>query len=173
MFNLILSWKINNDYQKGVLIMQPMKPWNSDQHPIQRVKNEIDGMFSRVFNDSFLPTSSFWNENNSFTPKCNIEEKKDHYVVEVEIPGVDPKDIHIELEGSTMSIKGERKKEEESDGEGNKTYVVEQSYGSFYRSFALPNNINAEEIKAENKNGILFINLPKSQESKPRRIDVQ
>ena|SRR5690625_1449365 len=96
--------------------MQPMKPWNSNQHPIQRFKNEIDGMFSRMFNDSFFPaTSSFWNEENSFTPKCNIEEKKDHYLLAVKIPGVDPKDVNIELEGNMMSIKGERKRETKSE----------------------------------------------------------
>src|SRR5690625_4129061 len=153
-------------------MVEPMKPWNSNQHPIQRLKNEVDGMFSRVFNDSFLPTSSLWNEDNSFTPKCNIEEKRTHYLVEVEIPGVDPSDIDIEIEGNTMTVKGERKRETKSEDEHNKMHVVEQSYGSFYRSFTLPNNVNADEINAENKNGILFIRLPKNKESEPRRIDI-
>lgn len=152
--------------------MQPMKPWNSNEHPIQRFKNEIDGMFSRFFDDSFLPASSLWNESSSFIPKCNIEEKNDHYLVEVEIPGVDPKDIHIELEGNTMTIKGERKRETKTENEDNKMHVVEQSYGSFYRAFTLPNNVNADQINAENKNGILFIRLPKNKESEPRRIDI-
>lgn len=151
--------------------MQSMKPWNSNEHPIQRFKNEIDGLFSRVFNDSFIPTPSFMNQ--GFTPKCNIEEKRDHYLVEVEIPGVDPQDIHIELEGNTMSVKGERKQKTESEDEENKVHMVEQSYGSFYRSFTLPDNVNTDEIYAENKNGILFIKLPKNKESKPRRIDIK
>src|SRR5699024_6216137 len=150
--------KINNEIiLKGECMMQPMKPWHSNEHPIQRVKSEMDNMFSRVFNDSFFPTpSSFFNEGNSFTPKCNIEEKKDHFLMEVEIPGVDPKDVDIELEGNRISIKGERKREEKSEEQDNKIHVVEQSYGSFYRSFSLPENINTDEIKAENKNGILF-----------------
>src|SRR5699024_6678457 len=142
--------------------MHPMKPWNSNEHSIQRFRNEIDGMFSMLFNDSFLPTSSFWNAENSFTPKCNIEEKKDHYLVEVEIPGVEPKDVNIELEGNMLSIKGERKRESKAEDQDDKMHVVEQSYGSFYRSFTLPNNANIDAIKANNKNSILFIEIPKS-----------
>ncbi|HLR70627.1 MAG TPA: Hsp20/alpha crystallin family protein [Pseudogracilibacillus sp.] len=153
--------------------MHPMKPWNSNEHSIQRFRNEIDGMFSRLFNDSFLPTSSFWNAENSFTPKCNIEEKKDHYLVEVEIPGVEPKDVNIELEGNMLSIKGERKRESKAEDRDDKMHVVEQSYGSFYRSFSLPNNVNTEAIKAENKNGVLFIKIPKNKEKEPRRIDIK
>ena len=153
--------------------MHPMKPWNSNEHSIQRFRNEIDGMFSRLFNDSFLPTSSFWNAENSFTPKCNIEEKKDHYLVEVEIPGVEPKDVNIELEGNMLSIKGERKRESKAEDRDDKMHVVEQSYGSFYRSFSLPNNVNTEAIKAENKNGVLFIKIPKNKEKETRRIDIK
>src|SRR5699024_4307312 len=153
--------------------MQPMRPWNSNEHPIQRFRNEIDGMFSRFFNDSFLPTSSLWNEESSFMPKCNIEEKKDHYLVEVEIPGVEPKDVNIELEGNMLSIKGERKRESKAEDRDDKMHVVEQSYGSFYRSFSLPNNVNTEAIKAENKNGVLFIKIPKNKEKEPRRIDIK
>jgi len=151
--------------------MKPLRPWESNEHPIQRFKNEIDGMFSRVFNDSFTP--SFMNQASSFTSKCNIEEKKDHYLVEVEIPGVDPKDIHIELEENTMTIKGERKRETSTEDQDKKMHVIEHSYGSFYRSFTLPNNVDPDAIRAENKNGILFIELPKSKEKAPRRIDIQ
>ena len=72
-----------------------------------------------------------------------------------------------------MSVKGERKQKTESEDEENKVHMVEQSYGSFYRSFTLPDNVNTDEIYAENKNGILFIKLPKNKESKPRRIDIK
>ncbi|MBO1002225.1 Hsp20/alpha crystallin family protein [Pseudogracilibacillus auburnensis] len=152
--------------------MHSMKPWNPNEHPIHRFRNEMDGMFSRLLNDSFLPSTSFWNEASSFTPKCNIEEKKGHYLVEVEIPGVDPKDIAIELDGNMLTIKGERKRETKTEKEENKMHVVEQSYGSFYRSFTLPNNTNPANIKAENKHGVLFIEIPKQKEQEPRRIDI-
>lgn len=152
--------------------MQTPRPWNGNEHPIQRIRNEIDGMFSRFFNDSFMPT--FWHdEHHTFMPKCNIEEKKDHFLVEVEVPGVEPKEIDIELDGNMLTIKGERKRETKSEDKDHQMHVFEQSYGSFYRSFTLPSNIDADNIKAENKNGILYIKIPKSETDQPRRIEIQ
>jgi len=157
---------------KGECVMRSMKPWDHNQHPIQRFKNEVDNLFSRVFNESFLSTPTIFNKDGAFTPKCNINEKRDRYLVEVEVPGVNPQDIEIELEGNTLTIKGERKQEIESEDEEKRMHVVEHSYGSFYRSFTLPDNVHADEIKAENKNGILIITLPKDKTDKPRRITI-
>ncbi len=151
--------------------MRSIKPWDSNEHPIQRIKNEIDDLFSRVFNDSFFSTPSLSTER--FVPKCNIEEKRNHYLVEVEIPGVDPNDVVIELDGNVLTIKGERKRKIETEDEDNKMHVIEQSYGSFYRSFTLPDNVDAEQIDAKNKNGILTIKLPKKKGSSPRRIEIK
>lgn len=151
--------------------MRSMKPWDANEHPIQRIKNEIDDLFSRVFNDSFLSTPSF--STDSFVPKCNIEEKRKHYLVEVEIPGVDPNDVIIELDGNVLTIKGERKRKIETEDEENKVHVIEQSYGSFHRSFTLPDNVDADAIDAKNKNGILTIKLPKKKGSSPRRIEIK
>lgn len=151
--------------------MRQMKPWNENNHPIQRLKNEMDSLFSRFFED--LPTPSFLSQSDTFTPKCNIEERRNDYIVEVEIPGVDPQDVQIELTGNTLTIQGERKREVETEDEENKLHVVEHSYGTFYRSFTLPDNVNIDEIKAENKNGILLITLPKDKKEKPRRIIVE
>src|SRR5699024_9194900 len=157
---------------KGASLMRPMKPWNSNAHPIQRLKNEIDGRYTRFFDDSFLPSSYLRYASSSFIPKCNIEDKNDHYLLEVEITGEDTKDTYLKHEVNTMTNKGERKRETKTENEDNKMHVVEQSYGSFYRAFTLPNNVNADQINAENKNGILFIRLPKNKESEPRRIDI-
>src|SRR5690625_494030 len=151
--------------------MRQMKPWNESGHPIRRLKSEMDNLFSRVFED--LPTPSFLSQSDTFTPKCNIEERRNDYVVEVEIPGVDPQDVQIELTGNTLTIKGERRREVETEDEDNKLHVVEQSYGSFYRSFALPDNVNVDDIRAENRNGMLMITLPKDKKEKPRRIIVE
>src|SRR5690625_1365470 len=109
--------------------MNELGPRQSE-HPIQRIKNEMDNIFSRVFNDTFLSSNSFWNESTSFTPRCNIKEQNNNYLVEAEIPGVDPKDIDIEVRGNILTIKGERKQEaaEEKD---NKMHIIERSYGSF------------------------------------------
>lgn len=151
--------------------MRSMRPWKANENPIQRIKSEIDDLFNKVFDESFTSTPSLIKD--SFVPKCNIEEKRKHYLVEVEIPGVDPQDVEIELEGNTMIIKGERKREVETEDEENKVHVFEQSYGSFYRSFTLPENANLDDIDAKNKNGILTIKIPKKKESTRRRITIR
>jgi len=95
--------------------MRQMKPWNENNHPIQRLKNEMDSLFSRFFED--LPTPSFHSQSDTFTPKCNIEERRNDYIVELEIPGVDHQDVQIELTGNTLTIQGERKREVETEDE--------------------------------------------------------
>lgn len=152
--------------------MHTPRPWNSNENPIQRFRQEMDGMFSRFFNDSFMP--SLWkDEHHSFMPKCNIEERNNHFLVEVEVPGVDPKGIEIELEGHMLTIKDERKRENKTEDKYHKMHVFEQSYGSFYRSFTLPSNIDPDNIKAENKNGILYIKIPKIDSGQRKRIEIQ
>lgn len=150
--------------------MRSLKPWDS-KHPIQRLRNEMDNLFSRFFDE--IPTPSFLSDERTFTPKCNIEERENDYLVEVEIPGVDPKDVLVELEGNVLKIKGERKREVETKDEEKTMHIVEHSYGSFYRSFTLPENVDAENIRAENKNGILYITLPKDKKEQPRRITIE
>src|SRR5690606_16844748 len=133
--------------------MKPIRRWNSDNHPLQQFKNELDGVFQRFFDDPFFSRDSFFNQEHSFTPACNIEEKSDRYMIEAELPGVEPEEVEIELDGNVMTIKGERTLEEETKDEDKQMHIVEHSYGSFHRSFALPDNIDPDNITAENKNG--------------------
>lgn len=152
--------------------MHSPKPWEAGEHPVQRFKNELDSMFSRYFSEPFLPMNSLWQEANAFVPKCNVKEAKDEYIIEVEVPGVDTEDISIELEGTRMTIAGERKSETKSTDSDNKVHVKEQSYGAFFRAFSLPDNVSTDKIKAESQNGVLFIHIPKSEQKDSRKIDI-
>lgn len=151
--------------------MKPIRRW-SPEEPIKKFKNELDGMFQRFFDDPFFSNTPLLKRDDVFTPACNIEEKKDRYSIEAEIPGVDPDDIDIEIDGNVLTIKGERKQEVETKDEDTQLHKIEHSYGSYYRSFTLPDNINTDEISADNKNGILFIDIPKHKDSKTRRIKI-
>lgn len=152
--------------------MKPIKRWNSDNHPMRRFKNELDSMFDRFFDDPFFTTKPLWNRNEEGLLACNIKEKKDRYIVEAEIPGIDPEDIKIEIDNNMITIKGEKKQHIESEDKETEMHVVEHSYGSFHRSFMLPDNVNTDEINADHKNGILYINIPKNKDSKKRRIEI-
>ncbi|WP_019243843.1 MULTISPECIES: Hsp20/alpha crystallin family protein [Bacillus] len=154
--------------------MRALSRWNPDKQPMEQFKKEMNDVFQRFFDDSFFPsTSSFFNKADVYTPAMNIEEKDDSYLIDVEVPGVDPKDVDIQLDGNMIVIKGEKHQENETKDENKKMHVIEHSYGSFYRSFALPENADLDSITAENKNGMLYITVPKNKESKTRRIDIK
>lgn len=108
--------------------------------------------------------SSAWN------PSVDIYEKENEIVLKAEVPGIDENDIEIKIEDNTITLNGERKFEKETKEENY--HRIEQSYGSFYRSFTLPQNINQDKIKAESENGILKITMPKKAELKPKKVKI-
>lgn len=108
--------------------------------------------------------ASTWN------PSVDIYEKENELVLKAELPGIDENDIEIKIEDNTITLKGDRKFEKETKEENY--HRIERSYGSFYRSFTLPQNIDQENIKAESENGILKITMPKKAELKPKKVKI-
>lgn len=151
--------------------MKSLRPWQNNE-PIRKLKNELDGMFQRFFDEPFFSQPSILNQDN-FTPACNIQETKDKYIIEAEIAGVDPYDVEVEVSGNMLTIKGERKQKMTTEDDENQFHIVEQTYGSFYRSFTLPNNIDTETITAEHKNGILSIEIFKKETNDVRKIKIK
>ena len=103
-------------------------------------------------------------------PKVDIFENKDHLVLEAELPGMTSDDFDLSFENNVLTLKGERKFEKKTD-EGN-YHRVERSYGTFTRSFTLPQTVTAEGAKADFENGILHVTLPKREEVKARKIQI-
>jgi len=109
-------------------------------------------------------------ESVGWTPACDIYEDDDGVSVRFELAGVEPKDVDIRFENGVLTLKGERKLEK---AELRQNYHrVELSYGTFTRSFSLPGTVDAEKIRAEAKNGVLSVFVPKRPEAKPRSIQV-
>ncbi len=108
--------------------------------------------------------SSTWN------PAVDIYESENQLVLTAEIPGVDEKDVEIKIEDNTLSIKGERRFETETKEENY--HRLERSYGSFYRTFTLPNYVDQDKIHAEHENGVLKITMPKRTDLKPRKVKI-
>jgi HSP20 family protein len=106
-----------------------------------------------------------------WVPVVDILEDEKEYLVKAELPGVVRENVHVTVEKGRLSIKGERHFEKEEDGK--KYHRVERSYGSFLRSFNLPENADAEKVEAEFKDGVLFVHLPKQEKAKPREIEVK
>jgi HSP20 family protein len=128
--------------------------------------------FNQLFNDTFARALGDQQEVSPRTwiPPVDIYETGDSLVLKAELPGINPEDVEIRVEDSTLYLKGERKFEKEVREEN--LHRVERSYGTFTRSFALPSTIDAEKVKAEYENGILTLTLPKREEAKPRTIKI-
>lgn len=134
---------------------------------LNRLRSQID----RLFEDPFglvTQTTSFFE---GLTPPVDIHEDKDKYVVKAELPGMNQQDIDVSLEGNTLTISGERKQEDEK--EEGENYRSERYFGRFQRSVTLPTGVDANEIQATYKDGILTVTLPKSEEAKPKQIQVR
>ncbi|HKA36839.1 MAG TPA: Hsp20/alpha crystallin family protein [Thermoanaerobaculia bacterium] len=106
----------------------------------------------------------------AWIPPVDIVEEKERILLTAELPGFQEKDIQIQMEGGVLTIRGERRSEEEK--EGRTFHRMERSYGQFVRSFTLPNNVDRESIKASFHNGLLEVELPKREEAKPRQIKI-
>jgi HSP20 family protein len=107
-----------------------------------------------------------------WTPPDDIFENKDHEIVlRAELPGLKREDIDIRVENSTLTLRGERKQENEVNQDNY--HRVERSYGNFSRSFSLPTTVNTEKVSATFADGVLTITLPTREEAKPRQIQVQ
>ena len=110
-------------------------------------------------------------ESVGWAPACDIFEDGDAVTARFELAGVDPKDVDIRFENGVLTLRGERKLEKEEKKENY--HRVEMQYGTFSRSFSLPGTIDVEKIRAESKNGVLTVTLPKKAEAKPRPIQVK
>jgi HSP20 family protein len=101
----------------------------------------------------------------------DIAENENELVVKADVPDVRFEDIQVNLENDTLTLKGQRKFEKASEKGGY--HRIERSYGSFERSFTVPNTVDAEHVKADYKNGVLTVTLPKKESAKPRKINVE
>ncbi|GIW39822.1 MAG: molecular chaperone [Candidatus Binatia bacterium] len=106
-----------------------------------------------------------------WAPVVDIEETPDEYLIKAEVPGVSRDDVKITVENGVLTLQGERKQEKEE--KGRKFHRVERFYGSFLRSFTLPDNVDEEKVRAELKDGVLTVHLPKSEKAKPKAVEVK
>jgi len=147
--------------------MMNLVRWN----PLREMATLHQGL-DRWFDDSFF-TPRRWNgETNlkTWNPAVDLYEESDRFVIKAELPGLDRKDIEVDLNDRVLTLKGERSFENEVKEDGY--YRKERAFGKFHRAFTLPANLNADEIKAEFKDGLLTINIPKPEEEKPKQITI-
>jgi HSP20 family protein len=132
---------------------------------LQRLNRLLDEAFTGgAFPEHGSAITSAW-----FAP-TDVSEDTNNLQISMEVPGVRPEDVRISLENNLLTVRGEKKQEAEERNE--RVHRYERSYGSFERSFALPNTVDVDKIAAKYENGILRISIPKSERARPREIPV-
>ncbi len=129
--------------------------------PVFGLRREID----RLFEDAFTRDGQNW------TPAVDIKETESELRLELELPGLKPEDVEITAENGVLTVRGEKRSERKEDDQG-RYHVVERTYGSFMRSFQLPQGIDEDQISAEYDNGVLTLRIPKAALPQPRRIQI-
>lgn len=145
------------------------EPWGL----LRQIQNELNSNLN-LFDNTADGTTDADNSNivtSHWRPAVDIREEADRFVIVADLPGVDPNDIEVTMEDGVLTLKGERKYEQETGGDNYKR--VERAYGTFYRRFSLPDSANPDKIEAHGKNGVLEIILPKQEKVQPRRIEVK
>jgi HSP20 family protein len=139
--------------------------------PLRELAGLQDRM-NRIFNETYSPVTSQESlAAGSFVPAVDVYEDEQGIRLKMEVPGIDEKDVDIRLENNLLTVRGERKLESETKQENY--HRIERSYGSFTRSFTLPNSVNPEEVKAGYSKGVLTIHLGKRAEARPKQIKVE
>ena len=135
----------------------------------------LQDRMNRLFDDSFRGVGrgtgeEDWALGGSWAPAVDIFEHEGNIVLKAELPGVDTKDVDVKVENNVLTLQGERKFDNEVKKESY--HRVERAYGAFSRSFTLPTVVDTDKIKAEFKEGVLRVTLPKREEAKPKQISI-
>ncbi len=135
---------------------------------ISSMQEEMNRVIDRFFKGGELPD---FGVSGTWAPPLDLSETADKITVKAEIPGMDPKEVDISIQGDTLIIKGEKKEEKEEKGKNY--YRMERRYGSFSRVVDLPASVDTNKVTAECKNGVLEITMQKKEEVKPKQISVK
>ncbi len=130
----------------------------------------LQDRMNRLFRDSFGDARDEALTTSNFAPPVDVYEDEHNITLKIEVPGIEEKDIDVRIENNTLTVHGERKFEKEEKEENFRR--VERQYGSFTRSFMLPNTVDADKVQAHYDKGILKVQLAKKAEAKPKQIKV-
>jgi len=133
---------------------------------VTSLRSELDRLF-----EGFYTPGSFSRDLSSLSPAVDVEETPDAYVFRADLPGVTSKDVKVTVSGDTLTLRGERKREEQKS-EGS-LHRFERQYGAFERTFTLGTPVRPDQVKATTRDGVLEIRVPKADEARAREVEVQ
>jgi HSP20 family protein len=156
-------------------------PWKKEDRQMDRRREDGDPFaalqrrMNSLFDDFFgYSSSDWWGANGNFAPRLEVSETGKEIRISAELPGLDEKDVEVTFNGNMLTIKGEKREEKEEEQKEKHYHLSERRYGSFSRSFTLPETVAQDKITAAMKDGILTLTLPKTEAAtkQPRKIEI-
>ncbi|MCF6157707.1 MAG: Hsp20/alpha crystallin family protein [wastewater metagenome] len=136
---------------------------------ISSLQDEMNRMIDRFFREWDMEPGAI--EAGTWAPPVDLSESDDKIFVKAELPGIDPHDINISVQGNTLMLNGEKKEEKEEKGKNY--YCIERRYGKFSRTIDLPSSVNPDRVNAEYRNGVLEITMEKKEAARPKQIPIK
>jgi HSP20 family protein len=147
-----------------------LTPWHTPFSQLQAMQRDMNSLFSRVFGEGEQRGESWWSSSEGYTPHIESWVKDNALHIKADLPGMEPNDVEITVEGNQLTLRGERKAEHEKT-EGH-YFHREVRYGSFERHFTIPEGVKAEEVQATYRNGVLELSVPLPAEVLPKKVQI-
>jgi HSP20 family protein len=152
------------------MLGRELTPWQSPLRALTEMQQEMNQLFSRFFGEGEQVGNRWVSPSDSYVPRIESVVRDNTLWVKADLPGIDPKDVEVEVEGNRLTLRGQRKAEHEGSENG---YVHrEVQYGSFVRSFTIPDGVKAEDIQAKYHNGVLELSVPLPAELLPKKVNI-
>jgi len=154
------------------MAMEMWRPRSMARSPFREMTRDIDDMMTRMFGDWLGPRAT--PEALGWAPPIDVLDRKDEIVVRADLPGIEQRDLEVNVERGVLTIRGSRQEERETkEGEGGDYYCCERWAGSFTRSVALPPGVDPDRIRATFKNGVLEVHVPKTPQATGKKIEIK
>jgi HSP20 family protein len=152
------------------MLGRELTPWQTPFQAITEMQHEMNQLFSRFFGEGEQVGNQWLSPSASYVPQIESAVRENTLYVRADLPGIDPKDVEVTVEGNRLTLRGERKAEHEGPENG---YVHrEVQYGSFVRNFTIPEGVKAEDIHAKYRNGVLELSIPLPASVLPKKVTV-
>ena len=152
------------------MLGRELTPWQTPLRAITEMQREMNHLFARFFGEGEEAGNQWLSRSASYVPQIESSVRENTLYVKADLPGIDPKDVEVMVEGNRLTLRGQRKAEHEGAENG---YVHrEVQYGSFVRTFTIPEGVKAEEIQAKYHNGVLELSVPLPAAALPKKVTI-
>jgi len=152
------------------MLGRELTPWQTPLRALTEMQREMNQLFSRFFGEDEQAGNRWLSASESYVPQIESAVRNNTLCVKADLPGIDPKDVEVMVEGNRLTLRGQRKAEHEGTQEGYLHREVQ--YGTFIRSFTIPEGVKAEDIQAKYQNGVLELSLPLPAEVLPKKVNI-